>query len=438
MLSEKNGWALPHFETSERHFWQEVNHVNQAMKNRFSIQVTTLRCVGVDYDRQAGRVAKVYAMENHVPDWVPPTRGHWVDRGELDDLVFAVLEQRQILKEWFAWMADAGSSKRRVPWFKLGWHITATNWITDQLNRQGIELISTIEQRRSWQRSSLWRVNTNAGYFYFKAVPLMFAHEPTLTQALAEKYPENFPTVIALDPERHWMLMKEVNGQLWDDVTKIELWENALGTYAQIQIDSAKQSENLLALSCPDRRLDKLVDPIDSLLADTVAMLPNQPEGLSHSDIGRLRALGPQLKSMLAELASYSIPQTLEHGDLWPGQILFRREKPIFIDWSDSSISHPFFSLNFLSDPPEMQPFLARAPNLRKRLYDAYLEPWTSFAPMRKLKRIFRLVDLLAPLHYATLYHTHILPNMEVQWEMEKMIPFYLKKLLRPFSSKHI
>ncbi|MBI1744910.1 phosphotransferase [Candidatus Acetothermia bacterium] len=199
-----------------------------------------------------------------------------------------------------------------------------------------------------------------------------------------------------------------------------------------------KQVDSLASLGCPDRRLNKLAAQIDSLLIDTTAMLPGQPGGLSESEIERLRVLGPRLKPICAELASYSIPQTLEHGDLWPDQILSRREKPVFIDWSDSSISHPFFSLNFLSDPIEMQPFLTRAPNVRERLSDAYLEPWASFAPMEKLKRIFKLADLLAPLHYATLYHTHILPNMEVQWEMEKMIPFYLKKLMRSFSSLNI
>ena len=438
MLSGENGWALPQFTLSERHFWQEVHQVNRAMKDRFGIQVTTLRCVGVDYDRQAGRVTKVYAMENHDPDWVPPSRERWVDRDELDDLVFAMPEQQQILEEWFVCMADVDASPLRVPWFKQSWFNTATRWITAQLNHQGIELTGPIEQLRSWQRSSLLRAKTNAGDFYFKAVPKMFAHEPALTQALAEKYPENFPEVVAVDAQRHFMLMKSVDGQTWDDVTEIKLWENALSTYAQIQIDLTEQTENLLKLGCPDRRLDTSVDQIDPLLADTAAMLPEQPGGLSESEIAQLRALAPPLKSMFAELANYSIPQTLEHGDLWPGQIVFRREKPVFIDWSDSSISHPFFSLNFLSDPIEMQPFLTRAPNVRERLSDAYLEPWTSFAPMEKLKRIFKLADLLAPLHYATLYHMHILPNMEIQWEMEKMIPFYLKKLLRSFSSNDI
>ncbi|MBI1741922.1 hypothetical protein HYR54_02520 [Candidatus Acetothermia bacterium] len=241
MLSGENGWVLPQFALSERYFWQEVNHVNQVMKDRFGILVTTLRCTRTNYDRQISRVVKVYAMENHDPDWVPPTRGRWVNRDELDDLELAVPEQRQLLEEWFTWMAEAGSSKLRVPWFKQGWFNLATAWIEDQLNRQGFELIGSIEQLRSWQRSSLLRAKTNAGDFYFKAVPKMFAHEPALTKTLAEKYPENFPEVIAVDAQRHFMLMKSADGQTWDDVTEIKLWENALSTYAQIQIDLAKQ-----------------------------------------------------------------------------------------------------------------------------------------------------------------------------------------------------
>jgi hypothetical protein len=438
MLFEQAGWSLPHFTLPERHMWQDVHHVNQAVRDQLRVDATTLRCLRADYDRQTQRVRKVFIMENHSSAWALPKNGRWIGLAELDkELVLTAPEQRRLLEEWFAWAANAGRSELRAPWYKPGWFKIAASWIHEQLVRLGLSMTAPAEQLRSWERSALLRVKTDTWYFYFKAVPHMFAHEPGLTKALSEKYPAHFPDVVAVDPERHWLLMKDVKGKQWDQMG-MERWEEGLRRYAQIQIDVADELCGLLALGCPDRRVEKLIAQVDSLLADTAAMLPDQAGGLLQSEITQLRALTPRLKAMLAQLADYRIPQTLEHGDLWPGQIVFHDDIPVFIDWSDSSVSHPFFSLNFLSDPIEMQPFLATAPDTRARLRDAYLEPWTLYAPMDQLREIYELSDLLAPLHHAVIYHQGILPWMEIKWEMERMLPFYLRKLLHHFGSHNL
>ncbi|MGB9578621.1 MAG: hypothetical protein ACPL3S_05055, partial [Halothiobacillaceae bacterium] len=104
---------------------------------------------------------------------------------------------------------------------------------------------------------------------------------------------------------------------------------------------------------------------------------------------------------------------------------------PVFIDWSDASISHPFFSMAFFSDDDEMRPYLGDIPDIALQMRDAYLEPWTVYEPYDILTQAWSIACSLAPLSTALLYHDHILPGMEVQWELENMVPYFLRSVLR-------
>jgi hypothetical protein len=170
-----------------------------------------------------------------------------------------------------------------------------------------------------------------------------------------------------------------------------------------------------------------LADAIEPLLMNSAESLSGSGIELSEDELVQIRARIPEFKQTLADLSAYSIPTSLEHGDFWAGQIVVNNDKCVFIDWSDCSISHPFFSLYFLMDEDIRLPDV---PDVRQRLRDAYLKPWRAYEPMDKLIEAFDLAMLLAPLHHARIYHNHILPEMQVQWEMNNMIPFYLKRLI--------
>ena len=197
LLPRSNGWTLPHFEMTEKHFWQAVDHVNQAMRDSLGIDMKTLRCVNINRHPETQHIHLVYEMENHSPDWRPTGRGRWFERDALEDLTLAIPEHHSILKDWFARIEETEVPATRVSWYKRGWFNMAAIWIHDQLDRLGFTPTASVEQLRSWQRSSLLRVNTTAGYIYFKAVPGMFAHEPILTKGLAEWYPAHFPVLPA-------------------------------------------------------------------------------------------------------------------------------------------------------------------------------------------------------------------------------------------------
>lgn len=93
----------------------------------------------------------------------------------------------------------------------------------------------------------------------------------------------------------------------------------------------------------------------------------------------------------------------------------------MFIDWSDSSVSHPFFSAVRLID---------EEPAWREQLRNAYLSRWTAFAPREELEAAYTLAEVCGWLQHALLYHQTILPNIETKWEMEELVPHFLKKML--------
>jgi hypothetical protein len=435
MLPSDNGWTLPHFAQSERRFWQDVSHVNQSLHDLFGIEVTTLRCMAMDYEPETEDVLKVYAMENRSPDWRPPASGRWISRDDLENLPLTVPNHRAVLADWFAWINTSTSNPKRAPWFESGWFDRASAWVESQLDRLGLDATGPVEQVRSWQRSALLRVNTSSGACYFKAVPPMFDHEPRLTQTLATWNPAYVPNVLTIDPQQRWILMRDFGGATLDQITEIERWEEAVQVFAQLQIEWAKQVDHLIDLGCPDRRLSHLAAQLDALFADAAAMLPGRPAGLSAKEMLQLRAFAPRLKAMCAELANYRLPRSLEHGDFWAGQIGISNGNYVFIDWSDSSIAHPFFSMLFFL--VEIEDFFPKIRNVRTRLRNAYLQPWTCYAPLDQLITAFELSQPLAALHHALIYHRLVLPNMEFKWEMELMLPFYLKMLLRFARQDH-
>jgi aminoglycoside/choline kinase family phosphotransferase len=416
------GWTLPHFTPNEYHFGV-VGHINRAMRTRLGVRVTTLRCV---YEHKK-RPARVYAMDNHTPDWTPPPGAAWLTRDQLDTITFIDPEQRLALEAYFDWLEE--DSSLRVPWSRSGWFDSAAAWIRLELERHGFKATGPIEQVRSWVRSCTLRVNTTGGQCYFKAVPEIFTYEPVLTRVLGQLFPGRIPHVLSVDVERAWMLMSDFGGEPLSARHGIERWEDALRFFAHIQVDMTARVSSLVAIGCPDRHVDELVFHIERLFADRAAMQPASG-GLTDAEVNELLTYTQDLTDLCYSLIEYDIPLSLEHGDLWAGNIIMTDDHPLYFDWSDSSVTHPFFDmLLFLAN---VKHSLGDVPDAEERLLTAYLEPWTPYLPMNQLKDAMRLAQPVAALHHALIYHAVILPSIEprAQWEMAHMLPYYLRLLL--------
>jgi hypothetical protein len=234
------------------------------------------------------------------------------------------------------------------------------------------------------------RAPTAAGDVYFKAAAPAHAHEAALTEVLARRRPDCTAELIAVDAGRGWLLMRdggETLSDLLEREPRIELLEPLLALNAQLQIELAPLGDELVALGVPDRRLERLPELAEGL-------------GVDGGLVGRL----------IADAAPYDLPETLVHEEVHRGNVLVRDGSHVFVDWSDSSVGHPFFgvvvALRSAADAFALEP---GAPEL-ERLLDTYLEPWTALAPRERLRTLFPPAYRLGMLNRALSWQATVAP----------------------------
>ena len=427
MIQTYGSWHLPQWEDASEREWHVTDHVNRAVAARFGAETTVLRCNQDVVDPITGDTLRIYEVENHSALQDMPGVNAWVSEHELAGLIVDDPPLREIMADWFS-RATAALPPRGAPWMQRGWYVQALAWSIARLREAGAVPQAAPEQIRAWERSFMMRIPTDAGNYYFKAAPAIFRHEPKLMKWMRDRFRANIPDVVAVDAERHWLLMPEVSGvsEPLDEVRDESIWVDAVRRLAEMQVSAARWTPELRALGVPNRSLDVLVRRIPAVCNDAASMLLGRPCGLTRAEIDRLAALGPTLLALAEELAHFEIPDSLEHGDLWASNILITPDGPVFLDWSDSSLSHPFFSLfHLLNDAASLLP--ASSAESRRRLRDAYLGPWTAVAPMEKLVRAFEIARILAPIHLASITHAELMPSVGFTWEIECTVPKNLR-----------
>jgi hypothetical protein len=183
-----------------------------------------------------------------------------------------------------------------------------------------------LEKDRPWART------TRIGALWLKECRPVQAYEPRLTAALHERWPDRVTEVVAHDEARAWLLTRDAGAAE-------PAFTDALPLYAELQQGEAAFAEEHLAHGVPDLR----VEALPALYEEVRARFD-------------LPLAGGEFERLCAELPP--LPPTVQHDDLHEGNVTGVR----VLDWGDTSISHPFFSLvvaHWNGEP-----------------LDAYLEPW--------------------------------------------------------------
>lgn len=424
MLPDETGWSLPWVRLEGQVWFGEVGPINRAIQQQLNLYTTVMCQLNYSEDKVNQRIEGIYVLENHNPGQEWPLRGRWVGVETLVELTLTVPKQRQVIETYLAEIAHSSIPTLRPAWMQHGWFDEAELWIRTQLAQLGYTLMEPpIEQFSHWGLACILCAHTSIGDIYFKVASrqALFTPEPPLLKGLALFYPDHVPTLLAVDAERDWMLLADF-GQPLEWQAPITVHQEILRLLAQMQIASAPRVNELLALGCSDRRLEKLETQIDALIndADTLA-------GLEEAEIDQLRAFAPHLKARCAQLAGYGVPQTLVHGDLHLGNVAYSRGNYLFFDWTDASVAHPFFDTISI--------FYKEDATIQAHLRDAYLAPWVVFEPMERLLEIWELAWPLCALHQVISYQ-HIVANLEgpSQQDMADGLLDWLRKLLKCLS----
>jgi hypothetical protein len=239
----------------------------------------------------------------------------------------------------------------------------AEDWI-----RAHVEPVGAIETAHERPWATVLRVPLADGVAWFKACGPVQAFEPRLSAQLFVRWPDRVAEVLGHDEERAWLLLADAGTPMQTYGNPPEAWLVALPPYAELQRGEAPHMHDHLAHSVPDLRVARLPAGYEDLLQHD---LP-----LERDEIHRLREFAPRFAELCDELAAHDIPETVQHDDLHHANVYEQGGRRLVLDWGDSSISHPFFSLvetfRFLEEINKLPP----ADPWFARLRDAYLEPW--------------------------------------------------------------
>jgi Phosphotransferase enzyme family len=421
MLPGDAGWSLPHASLDKAVWVGSTGQVGTAMRRVLGGDITMLRYVSYRRSEEARQIEGVFVLERHRQNWQPPDGAIWADRAALADLPLARPEHRALVAAYLGEVESGQIPELRPPWARAGWFEQAADWTRSELARLGYHLTAPVEQIKSWGISCILRARTASGDVYFKVASSrpLFAHEPALMRGLSGLYPEHIPAPLSIDEGRRWMLLADFGAPVgWG--AHVDVQEEMLRCYSELQRDTVERVDDLLAMGCLDRRLGRLAAQIDPLLEDT-AMLASQ---LDAGEIARLRALGPRLKAICAELASYAVPHTLVHGDLHLDNVTRPAGSYLFFDWTDGCVAHPFFDTISI--------FQTEDPNVEARLRDTYLAAWVAYDPAECLLEAWRLAKPLCALHQTVSYQ-YIIAALEgtSKPELASDLTYWLRKLLR-------
>jgi hypothetical protein len=243
--------------------------------------------------------------------------------------------------------------------------LAAEEWI-----REHVEPVGAIETTHDRPWATVMRVPVAGGATWFKACAPVQAFEPRLTAELFTRWQDRVTEVLAVDEARNWLLLGDAGIAVGEQGNPPEAWMEALPLYAELQKGESAHALEHLAHGVPDQRMAALPAGYERLLA---SVLP-----IGRHEVNRLRDYAPRFTELCTELAELGVQESVQHDDLHMKNLYSCGGKPRIVDWGDSSIAHPFFSLvvtfRFLEEVNHL------APNdpWFHRLRDAYLEPWGS------------------------------------------------------------
>ncbi|KTD42859.1 aminoglycoside phosphotransferase family protein [Legionella parisiensis] len=278
---------------------------------------------------------------------------------------------------------------------------SALLWAQNYLNQQGYSIQEPFRliQSSAWAR--VYQITTATGYLYLKQIPEPFAVEPDLLRYLRSFFPSLVPEILGHNSSLRCFLMGDRGTPLRETLAinyQVDLAKETLKSYVQIQTGLISQLDSLFALKIPDWRLANLPALYLKLLHESEFL---NHDGLTPNELQHLISLHPRVTKLCQHLAQYSIPETIEHSDFHENNIVHQAQHLTIIDWGESVIAHPFFSLiSFLMHM--MRTHQIKEQNeVYTTLRDTYLRYWQAFESQERLLDAFALAKRLSPIKYC-------------------------------------
>lgn len=251
----------------------------------------------------------------------------------------------------------------RAPYAEVGGPAATLTWATGSIGP------ARAIQVRTWNLSSIWRLDQDTRTVWLKEVPSLYRHEGPLLRWLAGRHPGFAPRPLAVDGGR--MLLADIPG---DD----RYGANATERLSMMRSLHVVQREAVAELA-ELRALGVREEPLAEGIRRTV---------LRYGDPGLLIGLDDRL----AALRACGMPDTLVHGDFHPGNV----RGAVVLDWGDSVLGQPVFDLHRMVErlPPQAE----------TQLVAEWCQWWRQVVPGCDPERAYALSAPVVALRNATAY----------------------------------
>lgn len=398
---EKTQVSIPSFITKPFHI-AETTIINDYLFNEYQLQTNVVRCL------DQGPTQRVYEVELLTPIlkddqsivWAPPTCQ--------ENRTLLVQEQQWILDLWLV------SQPSNVPWMRYGWRECVEDWIIQILPDMNLK----ITQIRNWEKCSLYQVETESDDYYIKAVPELFKHEPFVHSQLGDYTAQ----ILSIHKDVSMYIMKGLKGTLLGFSKQLNHWQETVRRMASVQ-KRYVTADLLTQVEIPLRPLTEVLSEQSLFKAMDILEkeIPSNEYQLVHSTIPKVLAT---VQTLLC------IPLSLDHGDLFGGNVIVEQDIPYIIDWSDSSITHPFLSVVQLLK--EVRSFFSESD--AENLLCYYLNLWTEYGSVSQLKEEFHTIHKLEPVFYLVVHLLYVFPALTENVEKDRIVREYFLQWITHFQ----
>ncbi len=339
----------------ESPWWKEIDEIVGGTRERHGIDVTVLRLLASDQPSPPGGTLTYLAEYDG-----PPVAG------------LLPVDGRP------GWLAP---HPLRMPWAEIGGPADSLAWADRVLAERGHTVLGH-RQIRSWNLSSIWRIDTDLGLVWLKEVPPFMAHESAVLRWL-----DRPTTSVVLGADGQRMLLADIPGTDRYHASPAERTD-MLTELLDIQTDAAARLNELRALGVPEERGEHYRRESEGVLGQWVANLCAEHRAV-------LTDLVEGMAERFAALDACGVPYTLQHGDFHPGNVRSDGARQVLIDWGDSRIGHPAFDVILMRD------WHGSDQDALTRQWCAH---WRRVVPGCEPERAIELIDPVAQLRLALIY----------------------------------
>jgi hypothetical protein len=292
----------------------------------------------------------------------------------------------------------AGWSDLRPQWSRPGWLAEASRWMQGQMIAAGYPNPEVPRIHQLWGISVVLSAASRAGSAFLKCSGDRFRHEGRMTQALADRSPGYFPDVLAVEPDRGWLLMRDLDAPLIGDQPE-SMWQLGLDALAGLQQKWLGRTDDLLATGAELRPLCQLADWVNGTAQDA-DLMSRFAEEVREAWLASV----PAMVAACTSLDQIGPGPTLTHGDFHPWNVVAGQDRTRIFDWTDAAVAHPFLDLvTYIMRTNDLA--------LRRHLLQRYLGFWSRYLSSDDLDAAGRLALVVGAL-YQAYNHSQLIPTV--------------------------